>query len=211
MAEQNVDLHCRGQENERLTEKLRQCENLAKEQERKIGELNNALTVAKSQLEQASNQVASLCQKVDDLEHREDLSGKTLDKYEKSFKEMQESIIELKFRACEKEHQCEQLGGENANLSRLVQEKSGELKQLGEKCQRLNEDLDKMGFDLAKAEGSLSQAEATCKLHFAKLAQKIEDVSWWGGGAFLSMSCYDLLIGIDCIPGCGACDWKGLK
>lgn len=180
VADQNADLQCRGQENERLKDKLRQYELLIKEQEKRIKELGESLAAAKNQVEKANNQVENLCLKVNDLEHKEDISNQQLDKYERNFKDLQENIIELKFRACEQEQQCEKLTSENKGLNRLLQDKNAEIKQLVDKCQGLNEDLDKMNFDLSKMESNLSQSEATCKLHFTKLTEKIEDVS----GAF---------------------------
>lgn len=177
VADQNADLHCKANENERMDEKLKQYELLIKQQEQKIKELVESLTSAKNKFEKANNQVENLCLKVNDLEHKEDISNKTLDKYERNFKDLQENIIELKFKTCEQEQQCEKLTADNGALNRMVQDKNAEIKQLVDKCQGLNEDLDKMNFDLSKMESNLSQSEATCKLHFTKLTEKIEDVS----------------------------------
>lgn len=175
--ELNSGLERKSHENESLRETIRRLESVCKEQGAKINEYINELTLVKNRFEVANNQVENLCLKLNDAEQKEELSHKANERLEVNLKGLQETIIELKFKNVEKEQALEGCKLELGDLKNLVNNKNSEIKRLQERMQELNEDLDKVTFDLTKVESNLSSSEMTAKTHFAKLSEKINDVS----------------------------------
>ena len=88
----------RNQENERLIQDLTKFESICKDQDSKICQYLSELSVYRGHYENATNQVGHLSKKLDDTENQYEQSLKNIEKLETNLKNLNEQIIELKFK-----------------------------------------------------------------------------------------------------------------
>jgi len=173
--ELNSGLAKKGDENAGLVATVRKYETLCGEQEERMRNCLGELSASRAEGERARAEVEGLVRRAAEMEQREEAIQRQLAKSEEGGRQLQEAVIEWKFKFAEKEQALELAKGEVGALNRLVSEKNAELKKVVERCQCLSEDLDKLGFDLAKMESSYQESERQAGINFAKLTEKIED------------------------------------
>jgi len=175
VCELNAGLAKKGEENAGLTGSVKKYEGICKEQEERIRSCLQELGISRGDNEKAKGEIEGLMRRLGDVEQKEEASYRQVLKGEENVRQLQEAVIEWKFKFAEKEQALEAARNEVNSLSKLVGEKNSELKKVMERCQSLGEDLDKMGFDLAKMESSYHESERQGGINFAKLTEKIED------------------------------------
>ena len=175
VTELNIGLDSKHEENDRLTQTIRKYEQICNEQEKKISQYLQDISMEKNHNDKANNQIEILYSKVNDYDHREEMNLKNRQRQDETLKTQQETIMELKFKTVEMEEAIEKHTNEAANLNKLLQDKGSEIKKLHSKVQDLNENEDKLSFEISKLEGSLSQSESNANMNFTKLTEKIDE------------------------------------
>jgi chromosome segregation ATPase len=172
----NGDLEAKQHLNEGLNGELTKYEFICKDQEAKICQYSSELAMARNQLDNAASQINNANSKIAETEGKYEHALKNMDRLENNVTCVNELIMELKFKAVEKDQAVEMFRNENASLNTQLNNKNLDLKKLINQNETLNEELDKVNEECNKLADCLEQSEASYKSAQAKLSDKINDV-----------------------------------
>lgn len=153
----------KNEENENLHCEVNRYEKICQEQESKICQYSSELNIIKNQLETANMQINQLNVKLGDYESKYDIACKANEKQENNINNLNETIMELKFKLAEKEQSSNNFSKEASHLSQQLNDKNFEIKKLNSINQTLNEEFGRLNDEFVKQSEYLSIKESLAK------------------------------------------------